>query len=309
VPVPLCQVLPMLLLVFPVATLAQAGSLEPELPSRQLELSLHPRPELWVAPGQPLLVRFDALLAVATMSQVGAVRGLRRVEVAERAVTLVPSAGLKVDTLVEYTLHFADGRPAGGVTLLLRVNSARAEPEVEVYRDPIPAAELKRQVAALTARLEAQRAHEGNLSALLTAGLLGPAGIQSLNVETWVRIPKGSGLSKGESWLHSATGRMALDITLTLAPGAPPWGPGEVQLMGPSSEEPLPVRSIMLVGGATLLPGNTTRLLVEWDTPLEAEGIPYSLRVNERGGARAIIVDLSFPSAPRPQASAQEKKP
>jgi len=308
VPVPPCRVIPLLLLVLPAAALAQRED-EAELPTRQLELSLSPRPELWVAPGQPTLVLLDAPLAVDTLRQAGAVEGLRRVEVAERAVTLVPSAGLKAGTLLEYTLRFADGQPATGVTLLLRVDSARAEPEVEVYRGAIPAAALKRQVAVLNARLEAARAQGTSLSALVTAGLLGPAGIRSKELKDVVQIPQGSGLSSGEAWLHIAPVRMALEVALTLAPGAPPWAPGEAQLSEPSSESPLPVRSVKLVGGATLQPGNTTRLLVEWDTPLEAEGMEYKVHVNERGGTREVTVVMKSPRAASPAAPAKEKKP
>jgi uncharacterized protein (TIGR02268 family) len=299
----------LLLLLFPSTAQAQARSLEAGLPTRQLEFSVSPRPELWVAPGQPLLVLLDAPLAMDRMRQAGAVEGLRRVEVAERSVTLVPGAGLKAGTLVEYTLHFADGQPAAGVTLGLRVDSARAEPEVEVYRGDIPAAALKRQVAALNASLAALRDQGATLSALLTTGLLGPAGVKSSKLQQFSVFPKDSGLSQGDTWVHSATGRMALEMTLTLAPGAPPWVPGEVLLTETATLEPLPVRGVKLVGGPALQPGNTTRLLVEWDTPLEAELTEYTVHVNEHGGARSVTQSVKPLSTRSPVAAPKEKKP
>jgi len=310
VTVPPYRVLPLLLLALPAAALAQASSLEAALPPRQLELSVSPSPELWVASGQLTLVSLDAPLAVDTLRQAAAVEGLRRVEVAERAVTLVPSAGLKAGTVLKYTLHFADGQPAGGVTLVLRVDSARAEPEVEVYRGAIPASALKRQVAALNASLAALRAREASLSALLSAGVLGPAGVSSMNVRQKVIIPPGTGLSREDAWIHRATGRMALEIILTLAPGAPAWVPDEVRLTERSSPEPLPVRSVKLVGGPALQPGNTTRLLVEWDTPLEAEHKRYDVHVTEQSGARAVTVFLPrLDSSSTPTTTTKEKKP
>jgi uncharacterized protein (TIGR02268 family) len=251
----------------------------------------------------------DAPLAMDRMRQAGAVEGLRRVEVAERSVTLVLSAALKAGTLLEYTLHFADGQPAEGVTLLLRVDSASAEPEVEVYRSAIPAAALKRQVAALNARMEALLAQEASLTPLLAAGLLGPEGVKSTKLKQGVRIHKEPGLSAGDTWLHIATGRRALEVTLTLAPGAPPWAPGEGQLTERSTQDPLPVRSVKLLGGVALQPGNTTRLLVEWDTPLGVERLDHILRVNEQNGERALSVWLPPPEFPAPAAPTKEKKP
>jgi hypothetical protein len=110
-----------------------------------------------------------------------------------------------------------------------------------------------------------------------------------------------------------AAGRMALEVTLTLAPGAPPWVPGDVQLTEASHPEPLPVRGMRLLGGTALQPGNTTRLLVEWDTPQEAEHLVYTVRVSEQNGARRVEVGLrrlsdSSPAAPA-VAPVQEKKP
>jgi hypothetical protein len=64
-----------------------------------------------------------------------------------------------------------------------------------------------------------------------------------------------------------------------------------------------------LLGGTALMPGNTTRLLVEWDTPLEAEGLEYTLRANEQNGARAVSVALDPLSASPLTAPAKEKKP
>jgi uncharacterized protein (TIGR02268 family) len=299
---------PLLLLVLPAMALAQPAGGEVEPLVRQVELSQVPRPELWVAPGQATVVGLDTPLNVEATRQANGAEGLRRVEVAERAVTLVPSAGAKEGTQLEFTLRFADGQPAEGVTLLLRVDSARAEPEVELYRGAIPAEALKRRLSTLNARLEAQRAQEPGLTSLMAAGLLGSTGVRSREVGGLVEI-QGPGLTASGGWHHMATGRMALEVTLTVPPGATLWVPGTVRLTEKSDPEPLPVRSMKLLEGAALPPGSTGRLLVEWDTPLQAEGLQYTVEVSERHGKRAVKVTLEPPTRGSAVAPLKEKKP
>jgi hypothetical protein len=164
-------------------------------------------------------------------------------------------------------------------------------------------------VAALSAQVATLSTQEASLVPLVAAGLLGPAGVTRMKLTERVLI-EAPGLARGEAWLHVATGRMALEVTLTLAPGAPAWVPGAVTLTEQGSTEPLPVRSVKLLGGAALQPGNSTRLLVEWDTPLETEGLAYALQVEEQSGSRGVTVKKFNPhSEPTRTPSKQEKKP
>jgi uncharacterized protein (TIGR02268 family) len=292
--------------MLPAVSLAQAGGLEAEPPVRQLELTQVPQPELWGAPGQSLLVLLDAPLDMEAMRQARAIEGLRHVEVAERSVTLLLSAGVKAGARLKYTLRFADGQPAEGVTLVLRVDSAKAEPAVEVYRGAIPATALRRQ---LNARVEPLLSQEASLLSLMAAGLLVPGGVRSLNVKHAVRV-SAPGLALEDAWLHVASGRMALEVTLTLPPGAPPWAPGAVQLTERSLPGPLPVRGLKLLGGAVLQPGTTARLLVEWDTPVETQDLKYTLEVDEQNGKRVVrISNLALREAPPHATPGKEKKP
>jgi len=309
VSVPPCQVVPLLLLVLPSVALAQAGGLEAEPPVRQLELTQVAQPELWVAPGQSLLVLLDAPLDMEAMRRARAIEGLRRVEVAERSVTLLLSAGVKAGARLKYTLRFADGQPVEGVTLVLRVDSANAEPAVELYRGAIPAAARRQQVAASNAHVEPLLPQETNLLPLMAAGLLVPGGVRSLHVKDNVKV-SAPGLACEDAWLHASTGRMALEVTLTLPPGAPPWVPGAVKLTEESHPGPLPVRSLKLLGGTALQPGTTTRLLVEWDTPLETQDLDYTLQVDEQNGRRGVRIRYLAPLEASPRAVPnKEKKP
>ena len=312
-----CWVGLLLALVLPVTARAQPGAPETAAGARQIDLSQQPRPELWVAPGQTTLVRLDAPLDPRRMRQAEPVEGLRHVEVAERAVTLVMAPGLKDGTRPELTLWFADGQPPECVTLVLTVDRARAEPEVELYRGKPPAEALERritglntQVAALNARITALTEREVSLFPLLAAGLLGPQGVRSEQLAQ--RLELGApGLSTGDAWLHVAAGRMAVEVTLTLAPGAPVWVPGAVTLTEKGSTEPLPVRGVELLSGAALQPGTSSRLLVEWDTPQPADGLLYELDVSELNGPRSLNVKpLKAGSTPNlPSPVTQERKP
>ncbi len=287
------HVVPLLLLVLPAVAVAQPASLEPEPVARQLELSQTPRPEVWVAPAQATVVALDAKLDIEATRRAGPAKGLRRVEVSEDTVVLVPAPGLKEGDSLEFPLWFAEGSPAQPVTLLLRVDSARAEPRVELYRGDIPAEALKRQVAALSARMETLRNNpEVSLTQMMAGGVLRPTGVRSYELSS-VEV-RGQGLTASEGWVHVADGRLGLEVSLTLAPGSPPWVPATAQLQLTGHPETRLARSMKLLSGAALQPGNTTRLLVEWEIPPETEGLKFQLRVKERHGGRSVLMEFSL---------------
>jgi len=304
--VPPYHVVSLLLLTLPTVALAQPGSLEPQPVARQLELRHTPHPEVWVAPAQATVVVLDARLDTEATRRALPAKGLRRVEVAEDTVVLVPAPGLKEGETLELPLWFAEGSLAQPMTLLLRVDSARAEPRVELFRGDIPAEALKRQVAALNARMEALRAQEASLTQMMAGGVLRPTGVRSHKLSS-VKV-QGQGLTASEGWLHVADGRLGLEVSLTLAPGSPPWVPATAQLQRFGHPETRLVRSMKLLSGAALQPGNTTRLLVEWETPPETKSLQYQLRVNERHGGRSVRMNFN----PKPivdTAPAKETKP
>ncbi len=301
---PPCHVVSLVLLMLSAVAVAQPGDLESAPVVRQLELSQTPRPEVWVAPAQATEVVLDAKLDTEAMRRTGPVKGLRRMEVAEHTVVLVPAAGLMAGETLELPLVFAEGPPA---LLVLRVDSARAELRVEVYRGDIPPEALKRQVAALTARLAALRDQEASLTPLMEAGLLSPMGVSSYKLSrVGAQI---QGLTASAGWLHMANGRLGLEMDLSLAQGAAPWVPATVRLKQTNRPEPLPLRSLKLLGGAALQPGKTTRLLLEWERPLETERSTYRLQVTEQHGGRTLLMEFTFPFASPTAVPEKETKP
>jgi uncharacterized protein (TIGR02268 family) len=293
-----------LLLVLPAVALAQPGDLAPEPVARQLALGQTPRPEVWVAPAQATELVLDAKLDTEAMRRLGPVKGLRRVEVTGDTVVLVPASGLQEGETLEFPLWFAEGPPA---QLVLRVDSARAEPRVEVYREHIPPEALQRQVAALNARLEALRAQEASLTSLMEAGLLNSTRVSSSKMtRVEARI---QGLTASMGWLLVANGRMGLELNLSLAQEAAPWAPATVRLEPVDRPEPLPLRSLKFLGGAALQPGNTTRLLLEWERPLETKDTAYWLQVTERHGGRSLLMQVNVPAPHATVAPAKETPP
>ena len=162
------------------------------------------------------------------------------------------------------------------------------------------------EVAPTARQLE----REVSLFPLMAAGALGPHGVRSTSLAHKVRVGA-PGISAGEGWLYVAAGRMALELTLTVAPGAPAWVLGPVTLREAGYPEPLPVRGMELSSGAAIQPGTPSRLLAEWNTPQPADGLEYVLKVEERNGPRWLEVHrLKEGSTPtQPPSGKREQKP
>jgi hypothetical protein len=204
-----------------------------------------------------------------------------------------------------------------GMEVAPTVDRAKAEPELELYQGKPPAEALAQrvegltaQVAALNARIAALAEREVSLFPLMAAGVLGPHGVRSISLSRKVDLGA-PGISTGEARLYVAAGRMALELTLTVAPGAPAWVPGPVTLLKAGSPEPLPVRGIELLSGAALQPGTSSRLLVEWNTPQPADGLRYLLKVNEHNGPRWIRLEQleEGSTSTQPLTEKKEQKP
>ncbi len=155
-----------------------------------------------------------------------------------------------------------------------------------------------------------QPEREVRLFPLMAAGVLGPHGVRSISLAHKVHLGA-PGISTGDGWLYVVAGRMALELTLTVAPGAPAWVPGPITLLEAGSPEPLPVRGMELSSGAAIQPGTSSRLLVEWNTPQPADGLEYFLKVEERDGPRWLEVRrLEEGSTPtQPPSGKREQKP
>jgi uncharacterized protein (TIGR02268 family) len=280
------------------AALAQPSS-ESLLPVRRLTLpGPGAVPEVRLAPGRLTTLLFDAPLEVAALRQAGRAWGFERVEVAERALVLLPGSGPAVAARIALTVRFADGLPEAGVPLVLVVGAGEAEARVEVVRGPVRSAEAPSGARAAggiqAVEGEAPRVGEGGLMGLIATGILGEQGVRVLRMEPEDWTPPG--LTAREARLYVATGRMALEVTLFLERGEPPWAPGEAIVDHWQSERAAQRVMARLLDGTALQPGETARLVVEWDAPTEQKVLRCKLSVLERGGEREFQVNaLSLP--------------
>jgi uncharacterized protein (TIGR02268 family) len=284
------------------AALAQPSS-ESLLPARRLTLEdSRGVPEVRLAPGRLTTLLFDAPLEAAALRQASRAWGFERVEVAERALVLLPRPQA-VAARIPLTVRFADGPPGAGWPLMLVVGSGGAEARVEVVRPgAVPEAPPEVQAAG-----GAPREEDRGLMGLIATGLLGEQGIRALRVEPEDWTPPG--LTVREARLYVATGRMALEVTLFLERGEMPWAPGEAIVDHGQSEKAAPRAVARLLEGAVLLPGETARLVVEWEGTVGQTLPRCRLSVPEQGGERELQVN-ALPWAPRlPETSKGRRQP
>ncbi|WP_224369329.1 DUF2381 family protein [Hyalangium versicolor] len=307
-------VVPFTFLLLAQPVLAQPRSEADRSPLRRLEL---PAPsggdEVRAAPGWPTTLLFNAALDQDAVERAARELGFARVAVAEDTLTVVPGAEVKAGTRLRLPVRFAQGQPEE-VAVVFVVDPQNAEASVEVVRRPRTVAALEEALSAERARCKAleaalaakdvelavAHAQAGSLVALVVAGTLGREGIRSVEQEVkapgWA-MPKGINVEKAQ--LYMATGRMALDVELTLEGGAPAWAPQSATLVM-STGPVIPARVKRLLGAAVLAPGEKARLVVEFAVPTGDPSLTYTLEVTAQDPQREKLrgdLTLAAPAA------------
>jgi len=264
-------------------------------------------PVLCISPGVVTSLLFDAPLppgAVALLPQEPEVK----VAQGGPLVALLPSSRMVPGEWRKLTVRFGDGAAPASATLLLYVHPVLAARQVEVRRQVRTVESYQREVEARTEEL--QRCQEENtqlraaagrpdgLRGLLSAALMDTVGIASANLLLPRRITlrEGSALiPQGLSSYRSST-RVAVELTLTLPPGALPWQAEGARLTDAQGRE-LPMLPLWQ-GDAPELPG---ALLLVVEAPAkrwEAQGA-YTLKLWEAEGPRGLTVEgIVFPRLP-----------
>ncbi|MDY7226754.1 DUF2381 family protein [Hyalangium rubrum] len=287
-------VVPLWLLLEPPA-LAQPALPQARPPVRRVEVpTSQGEAEVRVAPGQPITLLFDGVLAREVVERAARELGFQRVAVAEDTLTLLPASGWKEGERLRLIVHFADGQPAAGVPLVFSVHSTEGEGHVLVSRHLRTVADLEEALAVEQARCAARDAElvalgesVGSLGTLVASGVLGREGLRviSLAHATW-KLPEGMG--RGATFLYVASGQIALEAELTLAAGERPWVPEAAALEVAVSEARTPAQVLRLVGGTELVPGSNARLVVEFPLPTGESAREFNLKVTERNGDREL---------------------
>ena len=282
------------LLALPVAAQPVSASAPTEVPRSERAAGDVP---VAVAPGRPLVLFFDAALDQPSVQRASRELGLQHVAVGEDTLTFQPAPGLPEGTRLRIGVRFADGQAPASVSVVLVVDSSRAQSHVTVHRRPWEAqgcgealaasrALAETQGAELSALKEELRDKAGSLTELVATGVLTGAGVRAVSLpgDQWGGVP---GLRVTAARLYVARGRMAveLEVQVERRRRKRPWSPGPVKLTLDGT--PVAVRIVRLLGEPLLKRRSEARLLVEWEAPdadPERPPPPYALEVPDPDG-------------------------
>ncbi|MFL5352609.1 DUF2381 family protein [Archangium sp.] len=222
-------------------------------------------------------------------------------------LALLLSDELPPGTRLRLTVRFADGAPPTSLDFTLVV-SPRAEPQVEVYRQPRPGdsyrqqaeeAEARtRQCQTVLARERAERDAPRGLTGLLALKQMNKQGIRAQRIYKDITLRPGEAFHVVDAVSYRATGgekeagvtRLAVELQLWNQ-GTRPWTPVNAQLVGPAGRW-----DVQVWPPEPLAPGETRRLLVEVEQPGLAPAGPYLLKLwDERGTRTATLSGVTFP--------------
>jgi uncharacterized protein (TIGR02268 family) len=264
-------------------------------------------PVLCISPGVVTSLLFDAPLlpgAVALLPQEPEVK----VAQGGPLVSLLPSSRMVPGEWRKLTVRFGDGAAPASATLLLYVHPVLAARQVEVRRQVRTVDSYQREVEVRTEAL--QRCQEENtqlraaagrpdgLRGLLSAALIDRAGIVPVDLlkPRRVTLRQGSALVPQRLGSYRSSTRVAVELTLTLPPGALPWQAEGARLTDAQGRE-LPV--LPLWQGES--PEGPGLLVLVVEAPAErgeAQGA-YTLKLWEAEGSRGLTVEgIVFPQLP-----------
>jgi uncharacterized protein (TIGR02268 family) len=202
-------------------------------------------------------------------------------------------------------VRFADGAVPASVTFSLVVHPTRAEPQVNVYRQPRSAESFQQEARqeheraerceARLAQTQTEQKSPGSLIGLIDSGLVvGNKGIAARDISNITRQPPGEALKRTEAYSYRAEGRVAVALVVDNT-SAQPWtvdaegaalvGRGGVRLRVLRVWQPEPIP-----------PGEIGRVVVEVEATEEQARGTYVLRLGEANGPRTVTLrGVTFP--------------
>ncbi|MCY1074637.1 DUF2381 family protein [Archangium lansingense] len=233
----------------------------------------------------------------------------RQVELSKDGLMLMllPSDELKPGKRLRLTVRFADGATPKSLDFTLVV-SARAEPQVEVYRELRPCdsyrqqaeeAEARaRQYQTQLARERAERDAPRGVIGLLALNQMNEKGIRSKRITKDVTLRPGEAFTVKEAVSYLATSgekddsvtRLAVELKL-LNRGTQPWTPTHAQLVGEGGRWDLEVWPPQPIA-----PGERGRVLTEVERPGNAAPGRYLLKLWDASTTRTVTLSgVTFP--------------
>jgi uncharacterized protein (TIGR02268 family) len=222
-------------------------------------------------------------------------------------VALLPSGALLSGAQLLLTVRFADGAVPASATLRLVVHPTRAEPQVNVYRQPRSAEsfqlearqehERAERCEERLAQTQAEQKSPGGLTGLIASGLVkGEGGIAAQDISNTTTQPPGEALKVRKAVSYRAEGRVAVALEVDNT-SAQPWlvnaegvvlvGKGGVRLRVLRVWQPEPIP-----------PGGEERglVVVEAEATEEQARGAYVVQLGEASGPRTITLrGVTFP--------------
>ncbi len=227
------------------------------------------------------------------------------VDEARGALTVMPSNALPPGKQLLLTVRFAGGAAPASAIFRLVVHPTRAEPQVNVYRQPRSAESFRLEARQAQERAErcemrlaqtqAEQKSPGGLTGLIDSGLVkGEQGVAAQDIYTTTQQRPGEALPVEKRSSYRAEGRVAVALELNNT-SAQPWTVDAegAALVGKGGA---PLRVLRVWQREPFPPGGRGQVVVEAEaTEDQAQGT-YILQLGEASGPRTITLrGVTFP--------------
>jgi uncharacterized protein (TIGR02268 family) len=264
-----------------------------------------PEHEVLISPGRTLTFVFNApLLSEGVLLEERELFHVVMVDEAHGMLTLLPSGALPPGKVLRLTVRFADGAVPAGAHFRLVVHPTRAEPQVNVYRQPRPPESESYQWQWRQERERAERCEErwaraeaergpGGLVGLLESGLVDEKnGVAVRDITSTITQSPGAPLQKQTASSYRARNRVAVDVVLGNT-SPQPWTLEGAELVGKGGAR-LDVLRVWPL--EPVAPGQWSHVRVEAEATEEEARGTWVLELSEAGGARTVTVrGVTFP--------------
>ncbi|MGZ3460297.1 MAG: DUF2381 family protein [Archangium sp.] len=227
------------------------------------------------------------------------------VDEAHGALTLLPSGALPLGKQLRLTVRFADDGVPASATFRLVVHSTRAEPQVNVYRQPRSAESYQQEVRqereraerceAELARTQAEQKGPGGLVGLLESGLVAKKGVEARDLWGTTQQRPEESLRVSEAFSYRAQGRVAVALAVENT-STQPWNVDEdgAALVGKGGSR---LRVLRIWQPEPIPPAKEPgRVLVEAEATDEEARDTYVLKLREAKGPRTVTLrGVKFP--------------